>query len=167
MLPKTADYALRATVWLAQEPGGRASADRLASATRVPRRYLHRVLQNLVRAGLVQSHPGPGGGYGLARHPREITILDVVNAVAPIERIPHCPLGLTTHDKLCPLHRELDQVYATIEKSLSRVTMEHLLRSAKDCVPLCQNCESQDQNGRAHDEEPLPGKVKRARTRSC
>ena len=64
MLPKTAEYALRAVVWLAREPGRPASADHLAEHTKVPRRYLHKVLQDLVRAGLVCSQPGPGGGYG-------------------------------------------------------------------------------------------------------
>jgi DNA-binding IscR family transcriptional regulator len=41
MLPKTAEYALRAVVWLARKPQQTESADRLAEATKVPRRYLH------------------------------------------------------------------------------------------------------------------------------
>ena len=67
----------------------------------------------------------------------EITILDVVNAVAPMERIRHCPLGLPNHTSLCPLHAELDRVYASAEKALSRVTIAQLLRSTSPIVPLC------------------------------
>jgi len=138
MLPKTAEYALRATVWLGREYEQTVSADFLADRTKVPRRYLHKVLQDLVRAELVRSQSGPGGGYALARSPKKITILDVVNGVAPLERIRHCPLGLPSHTRLCPLHKELDRVYAENEKALSRVTLDQLLRSTSKIVPLCE-----------------------------
>ena len=69
MLPKTAEYALRAAVWLGRTPNTPQSADQLAKAIRVPRRYLHKVLQDLVKAGLVRSQSGPGGGYALTRSP--------------------------------------------------------------------------------------------------
>jgi Rrf2 family protein len=137
MLSKTAEYALRAAVWLAQEPGEPASADKLAEVTKVPRRYLHKVLQDLTRAKLVRSQPGPGGGYSLARSPEKVTILDVVSATAPLERIRHCPLGLSSHTKLCPLHKELDRVYASAEEALGRVTLAQLMRSSSSIVPLC------------------------------
>lgn len=138
MLSKTAEYALRAAVWLAREPGLPHSADALAERTQVPRRYLHKVLQDLVRAELVRSQPGPRGGYSLDKQPAKISILDVVNAVSPLERIRACPLGLTSHKKLCPLHRELDNVYAATEKALARVTLGELLRSTSEIVPLCE-----------------------------
>jgi Rrf2 family protein len=138
MIPKTAEYALRAVVWLARAPGQIESADLLAERTSVPRRYLHRVLQDLVRGRLVHSQPGPGGGYGLARSPKQITILDVVNAVAPIERIEHCPLGLSSHFVLCPLHKELDKAYAAMETALSEVSIAQLVRAAAPVAPLCE-----------------------------
>ncbi|WP_165249788.1 RrF2 family transcriptional regulator [Paludisphaera soli] len=137
MLPKTAEYALRAAVCLAGEPGRPASADVLARKTKTPRSYLNRVLQDLAAAGLVHSRPGPGGGYELAKAPADVTILDVVEAVAPIERIRHCPLGLPSHTALCPLHRELDQAYATMEAAFRNVTLKSLLESTSPIIPLC------------------------------
>jgi len=138
MLSKTAEYALRAVVCLSRDSQQPASADQLAEQTKVPRRYLHKVLQDLVRAKLVRSQSGPGGGYALSRAPEKITILDVVNAVAPLERIRHCPLGLTSHKRLCPLHAELDRVYASAEMALSRVTIGQLLNSTSPILPLCE-----------------------------
>ncbi len=138
MLSKTAEYALRVAVCLAQSPDKLAAADELAEVTKIPRRYLHKVVQDLAREGLVRSQPGPGGGYSIAKSPKKITILDVVNAVAPLERIRHCPLGLTSHTRLCPLHRELDKVYAETEKAFARVTLDQLLRSTSAIVPLCE-----------------------------
>jgi Rrf2 family transcriptional regulator, nitric oxide-sensitive transcriptional repressor len=137
MLSKTAEYALRVAVWLAQSPEESVSADRLAEVTKIPRRYLHKVVQDLGRGGLVRSQPGPGGGYAMNRSPKQVTILDVVNAVEPLQRIRHCPLGLPTHTRLCPLHRELDKVYAATEEALGRVTLAQLLRSTSSIVPLC------------------------------
>ncbi len=96
------------------------------------------MLQELVAAELVQSRPGPGGGYSLLANADRTSILDVVNAVAPLERIRHCPLGLPSHTRLCPLHKELDRAYAATEAAFARVTIGELLRSSRDIVPLCE-----------------------------
>ena len=138
MLSKTAEYALRTVACMAGQPGQPASASFLAERTKVPRRYLYRVLQDLVAAELVRSRPGPGGGYELARDPGEVTILDVVNAVAPLQRIRACPLGLASHTELCPLHAELDRAFEATEKAFAGVTMSQLLESTSPIVPLCE-----------------------------
>lgn len=137
MLSKTAEYAIRAAACLVAQPGRPASADYLAQKTRVPRRYLTRVLQDLTAAGLLSSRPGPGGGYELTQDIEELTILDVVNAVSPLERIRHCPLGLPSHTELCPVHAELDKAYAATEAAFSGVTIKALLDSADSVIPLC------------------------------
>ena len=137
MLSKTADYALRTVACLAHSRDDVARADALAEQTQVPRRYLNKVLKDLVESSLVHSRPGPGGGYSLAVDPDEITILDVVNSVAPLERIRHCPLGLPSHTRLCPLHQELDKAYAATEAAFSKVTIGQLLKSDSNVVPLC------------------------------
>jgi len=137
MLSKTAEYALRAVASLSQHAGESFSADLLAERTQVPRRYLHKVLQDLVHAELVQSRPGPGGGYSLQKDASEISILDVVNAVSPLERIRHCPLGLASHTRLCPLHKELDEAYAATEAAFANVMLGDLLNSTSEIVPLC------------------------------
>jgi len=144
MLPKTAEYALRAVACLARDIDQPKSADLLADRTQVPRRYLHKVLQDLAAADLVQSRPGPGGGYMLSRSVDDLSILEVVNAVAPLERIRHCPLGLPSHVRLCPLHQELDRAYAATESAFARVTIGQLLAGATDVVPLCDpsRCDS-------------------------
>ncbi len=138
MLSKTAEYALRAVVYLGGRPGQSASADLLSEKTQTPRRYLNRVLQDLVAAGLVLSRSGPGGGYELALDAKYISILDVVNSVSPIERINACPLGLKSHKKLCPLHKELDKAYAATEAAFKKVTIKKLLESTNPVVPLCE-----------------------------
>ena len=142
MLSKTAEYALRTVACLAGDAGRSEPADWLCEQTKVPRRYLHKVLQDLVHAQLVHSRSGPGGGYSLSRSPDDISILDVVNAVAPLERIRHCPLGLPSHTSLCPLHEQLDHAYATTERAFAAVTIGQILRSESKIMPLCDiRCE--------------------------
>lgn len=138
MLSKTAEYALRAVTCLAAEHEKPLSADVLAEKTKVPRRYLTRVMQDLAAAGLVDSRSGPGGGYILAKNTAQLTILDVVNAVAPLERIKACPLGLGSHTSLCPLHSELDKAYAATESAFAAVTISQLVDSTSPIVPLCE-----------------------------
>ncbi len=124
---------------MGSQAGNPVSADHLAEQTKVPRRYLTRVLQELAAAGLVQSRPGPGGGYELVGATDVITILDVVNTVAPIERIRACPLGLKSHTALCPLHAELDKAYAATEAAFAGVTIKDLVDSASPITPLCES----------------------------
>jgi Rrf2 family transcriptional regulator, nitric oxide-sensitive transcriptional repressor len=138
VLSKTAEYALRAVAAMGVLPGEPMSADVLALKTKVPRRYLHRVLQDLTAAKLVSSRSGPGGGYELTRSTEQLTILDVVNAVSPLERIRHCPLGLPSHTTLCPLHEQLDRAYAATEAAFAGVTIDQVLKSTSPVVSLCE-----------------------------
>ena len=142
MLSKTAEYALRAVTFLAEREACdtmASSADAISEGTKVPRRYLNRVLQDLVAAELIESRCGPRGGYKLAKPTDAITILDVVNAVSPLSRITTCPLGLKSHTSLCPLHAELDRAYAATEAAFAGFTMKQLLDSTSPIVPLVES----------------------------
>lgn len=66
MISQTAEYALRALIWLASRPDEQLSARQVAKATKV--------LQNLARAELLASQRGVGGGFMLAHAPEDISI---------------------------------------------------------------------------------------------
>ncbi len=139
MLTQTTEYALRAVTFLASQAAcGKtpSSADKIAAITQIPRRYLHRVMQNLTAEGLVESRCGVQGGYLLARAAESITILDVVNAVEPVRRICNCPLNLQSHTSLCPLHAELDHAYEVTEQAFANVTIAGLLNSTSPILPF-------------------------------
>ena len=137
LISKSSEYALRAIALLGDRAGTALPADVVSEKTKVPRRYLHRVLQDLAAAGIVRSRPGPGGGYELLQDPATLTMLDVVNAVSPLERIHKCPLGLPSHHKLCPLHAELDKAVEATEVAFANVTIKQLLESRSRVAPLC------------------------------
>ncbi|MBP1775713.1 MAG: Rrf2 family transcriptional regulator [candidate division NC10 bacterium] len=107
MISKTSIHALRALAALAQVSNGDyAGAGDIASAIGAPRNYLGKLLKALSHEGLVESHKGKGGGFRLARDPATITLLDVMEPIARVDRWTGCFLGRTTcsDDSPCLLH---------------------------------------------------------------
>ena len=139
MFSQTVEYALRAVAHLAYEAPRARTTEQIAEATRVPPSYLSKVLQALSRGGVVRSQRGVGGGISLAKTPEEVTILEVVNAVEPIQRIKTCPLGLKSHGvRLCPLHRRIDAALAHVEAAFGSTTLAEVLSEPTHSPPLCE-----------------------------
>ena len=81
-LSKKSDYALLAMRYLASHADrGAVSAREVAEAYHIPAELLAKVLQRLVRAGLLESHQGIRGGYGLVRRPESISVAEVIQAI--------------------------------------------------------------------------------------
>ncbi len=143
MLSQTVEYALRAVVQLAYKQPLLCSTSELAEATKVPSAYLSKVLQSLVKAGIVHSQRGVGGGMTLLIPAEKLTLLDVVNAVDPIRRIKTCPLNLKNHGSvLCPLHSRIDKALAMMETAFASTTLAEILAEKSNSVPLCETAES-------------------------
>lgn len=137
MISQTTEYALRAAVFLAMNRQKAFTANEIAAVTKVPAAYLSKVLQSLAKADIVISQRGAGGEFILAIAPESISILDVVNAVDPIQRIKTCPLDLKSHGTtLCALHARLDGACAAIEKVFADTTLSELLEEPTASIPL-------------------------------
>lgn len=132
------EYGLRAIVWLANQPEGPHKTQAIAEATGSAPGYLIKVLQALAKADIVTAHRGTRGGYALDRDPRSLSVLEVVSAIDPIERIESCPLGLPDHAlSLCPLHRRIDDSLASIERDFARTTIAQLAQDSAPAGPVC------------------------------
>jgi len=139
MISQTVEYALRAVASIAQHEGRPCTAKKIAEITQVPLPYLSKLMQGLVRGGVVNSQRGPYGGFVLTKDPRDLTILDVVNVVEPIKRIRECPLKIHSHGKtLCPLHRRLDQAIEATETIFRETTLDEMLSKPDGVTPLCE-----------------------------
>lgn len=138
MFSQTAEYALRALTFLAQNYPAPQTTAKIAEGTQVPAGYLAKVLQQLGKANLLHAARGKHGGWEMAKSPAFISILDIVNVVDPIRRIDACPLRLATHNiMLCPLHKKMDQALEQIERTLASSTLAELLATPGMPVPLC------------------------------
>jgi len=140
MFSQTIQYAIRAVVMLSYEEKGVALGNGiLAHRTKIPTSYLSKVMQGLVKSGIVESRRGVGGGFRLCQPPSKITLLDVVNAVEPLPRIKGCPLGLKSHGSmLCSVHASLDEAMAEVERVLSCSTIADLIAEPSRPRPLLE-----------------------------
>ncbi len=131
MISQTSEYALRAVVFLGNEGVPRTAAE-ISRSVKAPPDYLSKVMRGLVREGIVASRRGLHGGFTLAREPDELSVLDVIDAVDPLQRIRECPLGNKAHGvNLCTLHRTIDETLARAEETFSQVTVGQLLGEEK------------------------------------
>ncbi|MGZ9409636.1 MAG: RrF2 family transcriptional regulator [Methylocystis sp.] len=86
LLPRTARFALMATLDVALHARGRpVSSKQLAARHDLPPRRLETVLQALVRAGILKSVRGPAGGYALARERRRLSVGEIVRVALRAE----------------------------------------------------------------------------------
>jgi Rrf2 family protein len=130
ILPRGADYALRAMIHLARERGPRfVPLNEIASELGTPPFLLARLMQSLVRAQLVQSMKGHHGGFRLRHDPAAITAAAIVHAVVgpfkvqdPFDCLPLGPTGTGT------LTAMFARAEAALEDILAAVTLAELAR---------------------------------------
>ena len=124
-LSKKADYALMAMKHLAQRSDrGSSSAREIAEQYDIPIELLAKVLQRLVRRGLLESHQGTRGGYQLARPALQITVADVIQAIDGPVTVTAC----STDDRTCDQFSRCN-----VRDPLQRVR-ERILRALGDCT---------------------------------
>ena len=126
-ITRALEYANRAVVLLASNYGKEPIlvAD-IAKATAAPPKFLHQVLNNLARAGLLVCRRGATRGYELARRPEEISLLDVFEVMEG-------PLGLTSctmEGHWCP--RETDCTLASVWHAVQDQIQTHLAEATLD-----------------------------------
>lgn len=138
LLSDASEYALRAVIWLARYPREAKKVRDIAVGTYAAPGYLVKVLQGLAKAGILSAQRGIHGGFTLVRDPAGLSVLEVINAVDPVERIRRCPLALEAHqDCLCPIHRRIDDAMATLEAGFRESTIEDMLGDPAGPRALC------------------------------
>jgi Rrf2 family protein len=114
MLSQTAEYALRAVLYLA-EHGGEAPepmrVDEIAGDLRIPANYLSKTLQTLVKEHVLRSSRGPRGGFCLARPPEQVTLYDIIAPYGDLDADRKCLLGRPecSDRNPCPAHHAWKQ----------------------------------------------------------
>jgi len=118
-------------------PDATLSASRLAEYHGVPAPYLAKHLQALSRAGILESVPGPAGGYRLARPAADVTVLDVVEAIdgsAPaftcteIRRRGPAAVPAREYRLPCAIHAAMDRADAAWRAELRSTTLADLVQ---------------------------------------
>jgi Rrf2 family protein len=114
-----ADYAVRATLELAQVEDGLVKGERIAQAQSIPLKFLENILIDLRHAGIVHAQRGAEGGYRLARDPGEVTLGEVIRAVeGPLASVRGEPPGAVSYAGAA---ENLQTVWIAVRASLRSV----------------------------------------------
>ena len=138
MFSKTCEYAIRAIIYIAQgsKHGRRVAIKEIARSIDAPEHFIAKILQNLVRTGLVQSSKGPTGGFYLDTPSLKNSLADIVKAVDGDKLFTGCGMGLDYCDetKPCPIHNDFKKLRTQVWKMLNGAKIGALHDKLEDNV---------------------------------
>ncbi|HCC59511.1 MAG TPA: transcriptional regulator [Solibacterales bacterium] len=137
-LTKKADYGLIALRHITVSPRAAASAKEISESYHIPLPLLAKVLQKLTREGLLQSVAGTNGGYKLARDPRRISALEVVQAIDGPTILTACftAHGACDQSETCTVREPLRRVHEAILGLLADMTIWQMSRPEGEHSPV-------------------------------
>jgi Rrf2 family protein len=141
-LTKKADYGLMAMKHLAERAHeGSCSAKDVADAYGIPQEALAKILQRLVKAGLLHSQHGTNGGYTLARDAGKISAFEVIRAIGGPLLITSCVTikGECEQVDRCNIREPLRVVNQRIEDVLRRITILEMKEEPADDREIRKN----------------------------
>lgn len=89
-ITRETDYAMRCVLYLSGQPHKIIMVDEISREMATPKSFLAKILQKLVIAGVVRSFRGVKGGFQLNRDPKDINLLDVIEAIEGIVALNAC-----------------------------------------------------------------------------
>lgn len=131
MISKTCQYALRAVIYIASNPGeGFVSTKQISKDTEISYFFLGKILNKLTQAGYLESYKGPNGGVRLLKPAENISVLDVLNAIESVKCLEGCLLGLPncSDETKCSLHDSWKDIKLSIYKMFSGKTIHELTK---------------------------------------
>lgn len=132
-LSKTADYAVRAALALAEagRDGAYVTIAQVADQMALPPTFTPQILGLLAKAGIAESKAGRGGGYRLTRSPRRISMLEVVEAAEGSLVNGRCTMrgGPCRWDDRCAVHDTWVTAAESLRRSLARTNLATIARA--------------------------------------
>lgn len=89
-ITRETDYAMRCVLYLSGQPDKVVMVDEISREMATPKSFLAKILQKLVKAGVVRSFRGVKGGFQLNRQPKDINLLDVIEAIEGVVALNAC-----------------------------------------------------------------------------
>jgi Rrf2 family protein len=132
-ISRRVDYGLRAVIYLSgQNPEKCCSITEIAKNQGMPKKFLEKIIQDLIRGGLIKSRRGSCGGYTLARAAERISFYDVIEAVEGPIAVNACMDHQLGCDQIprCTMIGVWSEVQRTVTDVLSRTTIADLQQRA-------------------------------------
>lgn len=135
MFSKSCEYGIQAMIYIAlhSENGSRVGLNEIADTQQVPKHFLSKILQMLVKHKLLESVKGPNGGFYLKRNPSKINLLEIVKIIDNLDIFDRCAIGLKecSDNNPCPVHHEYKIVKNKIRSTLKEKNLTILVKDIK------------------------------------
>lgn len=136
MFSTSCHYGLQAMLYIAMH----SSEDKniglkvIAEGQDIPRHFLSKILQQLVKNNLLLSMKGPTGGFSLAKAPEKITLIEIIEAIDGLEVFNKCGIGFKqcNDKKPCPIHDEYKKVRAQVEDLFRSKSLQELIEDVRE-----------------------------------
>jgi Rrf2 family protein len=136
MLSSTCKTAIKAVIYLASkfESGGNAGIKEIAEFIDASEHTIGKLLQTLVKQGVVNSVKGPSGGFYISKEQRKQPIINIVEAIDGKQLFKECGLGLSkcSASRPCPIHHDYKEARDKVEKLFSTRKIADLCEPVND-----------------------------------
>lgn len=130
MFSTSCDYGLQAMLFLALHYSDDENIDltSISEELDIPKHFLSKILQLLVKHKLLVSMKGPTGGFRLNRKPDDITLIEIIEAIDGLDIFNECGIGFKkcNDDHPCPIHYEYKEVRKKIRNLFENKTLKQL-----------------------------------------
>jgi len=131
MFSKTTEYAMRATIYIAQKGtrDHKLGIDEIAKAIDSPKPFTAKILQSLTRDKIVSSTRGPNGGFYFTAQAKRLPAFAILKAVNDADILKKCVLGLRNCSKKnpCPMHAEFKEIRDQLNNMFENKTIGDLV----------------------------------------
>jgi Rrf2 family transcriptional regulator, iron-sulfur cluster assembly transcription factor len=131
MFSKTCEYAIKIMIFIStrqEKDGERVGLDEIAEAIDSPKAFTAKVLQQLVKAKLLDSMRGRTGGFSIPQKGEEITLADIVKVIDGDKLLYGCVLGFSECSEVdpCPVHYKFKSVRDYLSGTLSSTKLQSI-----------------------------------------
>lgn len=134
-ITRQADYAVRAVLYLSGlDNGGRAPTSHIAREQQIPPSFLAKIVSQLSVAGVVQTSRGARGGVSLARSAKDISLLEVIEAIDGPITLNECVIdaSVCAFGDECPVHSIWCETHQALISRLKSTDFEALSDADSD-----------------------------------
>lgn len=136
MFSASCHYGLQAMFYIALHSSEEKNVElsEIAASQNIPKHFLSKILQLLVRQKLLCSMKGPTGGFRLSRSPDKITLIEIVDAIDGLDIFHQCGIGFKTCDdeEPCPIHNDYKIIRERVQNLFETKTLEALAEDVKN-----------------------------------
>src|ERR1700722_15029965 len=135
LLSKSCQYGVRALLYVAMESDKSKKTEliKIEEALDIPKPYLAKIMQQLVKRGLARSTKGPNGGFYMTPKEKSKNLLNIIEAIDGLEYFSQCGLGMEECDpeNPCPIHTEMVRIRGNMMKTFGKYSVDKIGQKIK------------------------------------